>query len=327
MENLDDKIIDETNSIDENIPCIKKEEPEVIEEKENKPNLPNSVIENFEKSIMEKRKINTLCFSGGGIKGFSFLGALKKLIEEKIINMLEVRKFVGTSVGSILSFLLTLGWEVDEIIEFVYNFNFNKLNGDIDSISFFEDFGIQDGERLKLLFIKFLESKLDVKDITFKDLYDSTNKKLVIIGTNLTKGREEVFDYKTTPDFSVITALRISVSVPIIFSPVKINEDYYVDGGLKNNFPIVHCSKTKTIGFYVKNSDNNEIDSIKTLITSVMAVTADTISEKNIKKYVKNIVQIRNTQYNITKFDIDLDFKKKIINLGYESANDFINNY
>ena len=313
--------------IENNVIIIEKDISNHNIENTNKTNLPNTVIENFEKSIQKQKKIHTLCFSGGGIKGFSFLGALQKLIEKKIIILSEIRKFVGTSVGSILAFLLTLEWDIDEIIEFVHNFNFTKLNGDINSITFFEDFGIQDGERLKLLFIKFLESKMNIKDITFKDLFEKTKKKLIIIGTNLTKGTEEAFDYRNTPDFSVITALRISVSVPIIFSPVKYNNEIYVDGGIKNNFPISYCSKKYTIGFYVKNSNNNKIDSIKTLITTVLGVTADTISEKNTKKYSKNIVQIRNTEFNITKFDIDLEFKKKLIHLGYISADDFINNF
>jgi predicted acylesterase/phospholipase RssA len=300
---------------------------DILKKEERENNLPNTVIKNFEKSLKEQKKFTTLCFSGGGIKGLSFIGALEKLIEKKIINMFEIRKFVGTSAGSILAFLLTLGWEIEEIKEFVYNFNFRKLNGEINSIVFFEEYGIQDGDRLKLLFIKFLDSKLNVKDINFKDLYEKTKKKLIIIGTNLSKGKEEVFNYRTTPDFSVITALRISVSVPIIFSPIKIGNEYYIDGGIKNNFPISHCSKKTTIGFYVKNGCNNKIDSIKTFITSVLSVATDTISEKNIKKYVKNIVQIRNTEFNFIKFDYDLDFKKKLIILGNDSADDFIKNY
>ena len=203
------------------------------------------------------------------------------------------------------------------------NFNFIKLQSEINSISFIENFGIQDGDKIKLLFIKFLESKFNVKDITFQELYKKTNKKLTIIGTNLSLSKEECFNYKSTPDMSVILALRISMSVPIIFTPVQYNNQYYIDGGFVNNFPINYCSKKKTIGFYIKNSGDNNIDSIKSLMISLLGVAADTISEKNIKKYFKRIVQIKNTQFNYTKFDIDKNFIKNFIKIGSEAANNF----
>jgi len=275
---------------------------------------------------IEKPKIRTLCFSGGSIKGFAFIGALEKLLEKNIILLENIKCFIGTSAGSILCFLLNLGWNVKEIKDFVLDFNFTKLIGKINSITFFKDFGIQDGERLKLLFIKFLESKFKVKDITFQELYNLTKKKLIIIGTNLTKGEEVIFSYKTTPDFSVILALRISCSLPILFTPITYNNEVYVDGGIVNNFPIKYCSRKFTIGFYIKNNYSLEIDSIKTLIVKVLGLTADTISEKNIKKYKKNIIQIKNVKMKIMDFNIDRVSREKIIELGYISAEEYLNN-
>ena len=208
--------------------------------------------------------------------------------------------------------------------DFIINFNFTKLKGEIDSINLFENYGIQDGERLKLLFIKFLESKINKKDITFDELYKLTNKKIIIIGTNLTTGKEKVFSVDETPEVSVILALRISTSVPVIFTPVLFNDELYLDGGLVNNFPINHCPKKSTIGFYIKNSCNNKIESVTNLITTVLSLVVDTISEKNIKKYIKNVVQIKNTEYNITNFDINLEYKLKILNLGYNEAQKYL---
>ena len=292
-------------------------------------NKPETIIEaeNKESEILEsRRKIDTLCFSGGGVKGLSFVGALEKLIESKIINLEDITLFVGTSAGAMLSFLLNLGWSIKEIKDFIINFNFSKLIGEIDSINFFEYFGIENGDRLKLLFIKFLESKFDKKDITFKELFDLTNKKLIIIGTNLTQSCEKVFSVDETPDFSIIIALRISCSIPIIFLPVEYNKEFYVDGGIVNNFPINYCSKKSTLGFYVKNCNTNIIDSVESLISATLRLTADTISEKNIKKYMNCIIQIKNTELNISNFDINLEHKLKIMELGYKSSELYIKN-
>jgi predicted acylesterase/phospholipase RssA len=272
-------------------------------------------------------KINTLCFSGGGIKGIAFIGALENLLEKKIFLLEDIKTFVGTSAGSMLSFLLNIGWKINEIKEFMLNFNFEKLISEIDSVSLFETYGIQDGNKLQLLFIKLLENKFQVKDITFEDLYRKTHKKLIIIGTNLTKSQEVVFNYKTTPKFSVILALRISSSIPLIFKPIKYENELYVDGGIVNNFPLNHCSKNSTIGFYIKNSDINSIKSITTFIISVLNTTTDTISQKSMEKYKKNVIEIINTNDEFIKFNICLEERIKIIEDGYNSCEEFIKNY
>ena len=52
--------------------------------------------------------------------------------------------------------------------------------------------------------------------------------------TNILKGKSSVF-YQT--DHSLATIIRASVSFPGIYPPVKIDDDYYVDGGVYQNLP------------------------------------------------------------------------------------------
>jgi predicted acylesterase/phospholipase RssA len=276
--------------------------------------------------LSNNNEITCLCFSGGGIKGFSFIGVLEKLVEHKKIDLNKIDMYVGTSAGSMISFFLILGFSIDEIKEFVITFNFSKLNGEIDCVNLLENFGINNGERMKLLFIKFLEIKFKLKDITFNELYNKTKKKLLIVGTNLTKGQEELFSVDTTPDMSVITAIRISISVPVIFTPVSYNNYLYVDGALVNNFPINYCPKNNTFGIYVKNCNENfEIDSIQSFIFKCLNVTSDTISEKNLNSDCKNIIKIINPKPEFTKFDLTPEYKKDLIELGYKTANEYFN--
>jgi len=276
---------------------------------------------------ISKNEITCLCFSGGGIKGFSFVGALTKLMEKNIINIEKIDTFVGTSAGSMFSFFLVLGFTIDEIKDFIMTFNFSKLNGEIDCINLLESFGINNGERIKLLFSKFLEIKYSVKDITFKELYNLTNKKLLVIGTNLTKSREELFSVDSTPDMSVITAIRISTSVPIIFTPVNYNGDLYVDGALVNNFPINYCPIDNTYGIYVKNcNENYEVNSIQSFMIKCLNITSDTISEKNLNSNYKNVIKIINPRPEFTKFDLTPEYKKDLIDLGFNTTETFLSN-
>jgi len=291
-------------------------------------NIIEPVLENIIEPVLEtvkkeESKINTLCFSGGGIKALAFIGALEHLLEKNIFALEDIKTFVGSSAGSMLSFLLNIGWKINEIKAFLLNFNFEKLISEINSLALFETYGIQDGNKLQLLFIKFLENKFQVKDITFEELYRKTHKKIIIIGTNLTKSEEAVFSYKTTPNFSVILALRISSSIPLIFKPVKYENELYVDGGIVNNFPLNHCSKKTTIGLYIKNSGNS-IECINDFILSVLNTTADTISQKSMKKYKKNVIEIINTNAEFIKFNINLEERLALIKDGYNSCNEFI---
>lgn len=270
-------------------------------------------------------QITCLCFSGGGVKGFSFIGALEKLIEDNIIDLNKIDTYVGTSIGSMISFILSLGIPLKEIKDFLLFFNFSKLNTEVDCLNLLKDYGINNGEKIKLLLIKFLETTFGVKDITFKELYEKTNKKIIIIGTNLTKGCERTFSFEHSPDFSVITAIRISISVPIIFTPVNIDDELYVDGALVNNFPISYCPVNNTIGFYIKNSNNKKIIDIPTFMMACLSITTDTISEKDIMNYGKNIIKILNPNNEITKFDMNQEYKKFLIQMGYDAALNWAN--
>ena len=58
---------------------------------------------------------DTICLSGGGIKGFSFIGALDYLQNKSFIDINKITNWVGTSAGSIVSYLFTLGYTIHEI--------------------------------------------------------------------------------------------------------------------------------------------------------------------------------------------------------------------
>ena len=195
-------------------------------------------------------EIDTICMSGGGIKGFSFVGALDYLNNIKYIDIKKISNWVGTSAGSILSLLLSIGYTPIEIGDFVIDFDFKKMDSDISVENVFLKFGISNGERFEFILKSFLKNKLGIEDINFKNLHQVTKKNLVIIGTNFSKCSEEAFSWERTPTMSVITAVRISCSIPVFFTPVFYNGCYYVDGGVKNNFPINYCNKKTTLGLY-----------------------------------------------------------------------------
>ena len=295
---------------------------------------------------------DTICMSGGGLNGFAFIGALEYLNNTNYININSIKNFVGTSIGSVFALLLVCGYLPLELGDFIIDFNFTKINLDISIENIFTNYGISNGERVEYIINSFIKNKFNIDNITFKQLFELTNKNLIIIGTNFTKSREEAFSYNKTPDMSVITAVRISISIPVFFTPVLYNNDYYVDGCITNNFPLKYCNENTTIGLYVRINSSNNIKTIINIIFGCLNIVTDTINNKDIISS-KNIIQIDcNTELSQTcetnndnpiksesdsesesesfqgfiNFDFTTDFKLKLINLGQIFAKKFVEN-
>ncbi len=291
------------------------------ESKSNESNSPNKKPLNNDKT----NEYDTICLSGGGMKGFSFVGALDYLQNKSFINISKITNWVGTSAGSILSYLFTIGYSIQDIGDFILDFNFQALESDISIDGLLESHGLNNGIKIIILLSNFLKEKYNLEDINFIDHYKLTGKKLTIIGTNFSKACETVFNYETYPSMSVITAIRISCSVPVIFEPVLFDGDYYIDGGLINNFPLRYCNPDTTIGIYIKNGCCNNSINMFSLIYGSIGIISDAISLKDSKLGNYKIVQIDNFGQEFMNFELDRDKKLKIIKLGQTFAQKFIN--
>lgn len=208
-------------------------------------------------------KIDTLVLSGGGARGFSYSGVFKALEDLNILK--DINIFVGTSMGSIACFFLIIGYTPDEIKEFCLYFDFNKIFSDYDKNIIF-DYGLNDGEIFCNLLESLLENKNLKKNISFKELYELKKKKLIVNGVCLNNNNIYYFDPESYPDMSIVKAIRISISVPLIFTPVRHDNLLFVDGGLINNFPIdLFNSKLESVFGIITSFDNDELNIINNL--------------------------------------------------------------
>ena len=236
---------------------------------------------------------DTLCLSGGGPSGISILGSLKILQDKKLYNYDKIKNYVCTSVGSIISFLIILKYSIIDIINFIDKFDFNNLYKKPDIEILLKNYGVNTGSRVITVIQTFLYNKYKIKDITFYELYKKTNKNIKIIGTNLTKKKEEVFSYKNTPNMSVIKAIRISISIPFVFTLVEHNNNKYIDGGLMNNFPINHCNPNTTLGINLISNKEIKCNNFISYIFGIKTLLYTVLSTYN--KYNKNhVIEIGN---------------------------------
>ena len=138
--------------------------------------------------------INTLIISAGGINGYTFIGILKYLNENKLLN--NINKYIGCSVGSILCFLLSINYSINEIENILLNLNVNDLLNDFDLNFFIKYHSIYNNFKIVNFFKKLLVDKGINENITLIEHYNLFNKKLYIISSNVSNNICEYLYYK-----------------------------------------------------------------------------------------------------------------------------------
>lgn len=239
-----------------------------------------------------------IALSGGGARGAIHLGVLHALDENKI----KVNAISGTSIGSIIGALYCAGHSPNEIRTFmnttsfrkVFNFSWNKK-------------GLLNMDKLIVMLSEYIpKNSFDALDIPFYSCL-----------SNLDKGFFEILNsgdlYKT---------IAASASVPIIFEPITINGNYYIDGGLFNNLPVdpLLNNYENIIGVHV----NNYKPSVNVDMKSSAEKIFTHIIKLNVKPQVDKCDYIIEPyiEKNIGVFDFNnTDF---LFDLGYKEANKLI---
>lgn len=283
---------------------------------------------------MIKKQIDTLVISGGGFKGIAYCGVLKKLKElemESSVLKIDIKKICCVSIGAFFGLLYILNYDYDELEEEILNKDFNTLK-DVKITNFISNYGFDNGNGIINWLETLIIKKGYHKTITFKELYNKTNVIFQVLATNLNYYSQCIFDYENTPELSVIEGIRMSISLPFIFTKQTYNNDIYVDGGIINNYPIdLFKDKLDTVlgirlvsGF--KESHRYEIDKLDTYIYNIMSCML-VQKEKYILEselYKKHTVYVYTKDVTSTiKFDISKRDKLKLIKIGYNSINNY----
>lgn len=175
-----------------------------------------------------------LTLSGGGARGFAHVGVLKALEENKI----QPNIISGTSMGAVIGALIANGYTSNDI---------NNMALDKTNLRIFNVRGLKLGLSTHNYVKKTLQKLLPE---TFEEL----KIPLYISATNLSTAKHEIF-----ASGNLIDAILASISIPLIFKPVKIKGHFYADGGLVKNLPAssIRDKCRFLIGSHVNHINNN----------------------------------------------------------------------
>ena len=154
-----------------------------------------------------------IALSGGGARGIAHLGVLKALDELGV----HLDCISGTSTGALVGALYSYGLSPEKILELIINTRFFSSLRPAWTWT-----GLVNLDGLRDLILKLIP----------ENSFDALKIPLTITATNLTKGKAEYFTVgPLTP------AVLASCCVPVLFNPVHVNGEVYVDGGMTDNLP------------------------------------------------------------------------------------------
>lgn len=292
-------------------------------------------------------EVENLVFEGGGIRGIAFGGALKFMEEHNLTK--QIKRIAGSSAGSIVAGAVAVGYTGEEIIELlkVTDFETFKDGGMFALKRLFWDYGYYKGDIFKQWYGKVIQKKTGNPNTTFKQVYENFGKELVITGSCLNKSTSTYFHYTNYPDMKIVDAVRISMSIPMVFQAVELDGDIYVDGGLFNNYPIwifdtpdmgnygqltdADIAKSKTLGFklatdteredYRMYYDNNKINSIYDYLKCLINGMSIEIERSHIHKgYWEKTIAINTFNVSSLDFAVDKKTKMQLVKHGYEAT-------
>jgi NTE family protein len=257
--------------------------------------------------------------AGGGTRLPAHIGILKALEELGV----DFRHIVGVSGGSIISSLYAAGRSIEEIREIAFQTDFNRFRG-FSLLQLIRHGGLSDGDRFEQWMDELLEGR------TFEQL----ERTLHVIATDVKNGEPVVFSARESPGLKVATAVRFSMSIPLIFSFKHFGPHILVDGSILSEDALHRDwagDGTPQVCFRTRGERRlNELEPsgffrIKDYITLLIRTFMTTINREYVSEdYWRNTVIVNTGELSPIDFSISVEQKQQLFELGYRQTLEYV---
>lgn len=287
--------------------------------------------------------ITHLVISGGGMRGAVYIGALRYLYLENLHK--NITHISGTSIGAFIGLAIAFKLDIEDIEDIVKtSINDDKLCNIPykNCIKIITECGLTNIDLLTNHMKNKIEKKyknLDEK-ITFTYLAKRFGVNYYVSTTNIYTCKNKIFCLEDTPDVCVFKACSASMSIPLLFKPTKIGDDYYYDGGLTNNLPInifKNVPYDNILGLLIHKSYHKKCDDInfpkpKISVLYLLKQLINIYEQKRVKIVMEDHIDDDNIEYYYIPDNypdiklMNFEFKNKgiIMTLTDDILNNFI---
>jgi NTE family protein len=277
----------------------------------------------------EPRQKVGLVLEGGGALGLAHIGVLQWLYQHHV----PVDLVAGTSMGGLVGGMYATGRSPEQIQQLIQNVDWDQaLSGELpyrdlsyrrkeDEVEFPTriEFGLRHGVQLPAGFnagqqVSFILDHVSLPYSQIKSFNDLPTP-FACVATELNTGKQHVFH-----DGSLALALRSTMSLPGIFTPVLSGNNLYADGGLLNNLPVdvaQGMGAQLTIAVYLQTASFNAQQPLSTF--SVLGQSLSVMIAANELKSMQMadvLVTVPLEKYTA----LDYNQSAGIIRTGYEAA-------
>jgi NTE family protein len=287
--------------------------------------------------------IKHLVLPGGGAASVRLLGALKRLHENGIWNENEIETIHSVSAGTLLSVLIALKFDMQTIVDYIIGRPWDNVF-QISLTNIFDVF-TKKGFFGTEMIVTFMEPFFNTKDIsleiTMQQFFELTGVKLFFYTVEVNSFKLITVSHETFPDLPILEAIHMSAAYPVLLSPVMIDGNCYIDGGIITNYPISQClkiypDKSEILGIGGKphekysrdiSQDTTIFEYLLELIYKIVVNIYDRRIDMQIREPIPNYVEIDIPSVTITNLQEtfnNIEERKKLLNHGEASAQEFL---
>jgi hypothetical protein len=284
--------------------------------------------------------IKHLVISGGGPIIIQILGALQHLELNKFIDLNNIESIYGTSAGAIIGILICLKYDWETINDYIIKRPWQDVF-QIKIQNLFDIYnkkGIFDLKTIEKCFKPLFDAKDISININLDNFYKLTKIELHMYSFEINEYKICDISYLTHPNLSLMTAIQMTCGLPVLVTPVFIDDKCYIDGGMSTNYPLNFCIKSgknedEILGFKNKYHDKKEIIhselTIFDFLLNFLFKAVFCINTDNNQPKIKNeiILDVQNLTFDILKNALsDIEIRRNLLKNGTETANIFLSN-
>ncbi len=173
-----------------------------------------------------------LVLSGGGARGMAHIGVIEELEKRNY----EITSVAGTSMGALVGGVYAMG-KMEEFKDWMISMDRRKVFNLVDFTLSMH--GLVKGDKVLQAMQEFIPDK-NIEDLRIP--YSAT-------AADIANNKEVVYR-----SGSLYEAIRASIAIPTVFTPIINGDSIIVDGGVLNNIPISNVSREpgdKLVAVYV----------------------------------------------------------------------------